>query len=373
MKLFQCQCCRQILYFENTVCLQCGSVVGYLPEEDRMLAVDANGPVWRALPGAQGMPDPGPLRFCRNWERSACNWMHAADDAGQAGSGQAGSGQAGFCLACQHNRTVPDLSTPDHVTLWTRMEAAKRRLMYSILRLNLPHPLPGSGHPQPLVFEFLADDNARSDPVLTGHSNGVITIALIEADDAAREERRSQMGEVYRTLLGHFRHEVGHYYWDILVRDSDALDACRALFGDERADYGDAMTNHYNLGAPEGWDNRFVSAYATMHPWEDWAETWAHYLHMVDTLETAGAMGLRLKAGADLSLCHPVDPFQGTSSDQLIKTWVPLTLALNSLNRSMGQKDLYPFSLPSAVQAKLAFVHDLVSRCRINPQPAPPV
>ncbi|MDO8882039.1 putative zinc-binding metallopeptidase [Pseudotabrizicola sp.] len=362
MKLFQCQCCGQILYFENTVCLRCGNVLGYLPDEDRMLAVQAEGPVWRALPdlqvGRRESPDPGPLRFCRNWERSACNWMQASD----------GVGQAGFCLACQHNRTVPDLSTPEHVALWTKMEAAKRRLMYSVLRLNLPRPLPGSGHSEPLVFDFLADDKVNPDPVLTGHSDGIITIALIEADDAAREQRRSQMGEAYRTLLGHFRHEVGHYYWDMLVRDGDALDACRDLFGDERADYADAMQQHYKMGAPEGWETRFVSAYATMHPWEDWAETWAHYLHMIDTLETAGAMGLQMDAGTDFEVHHPVDPYQSTDAAQLIGTWVPLTLALNSLNRSMGQSDLYPFSLPAAVQAKLGFVHDLVSRCRVEPK-----
>lgn len=361
MKLFQCQCCGHILYFENTVCLKCGSMLGYLPEDDRMIAVAPDGPIWRALPGAHGVAvgasDPGPLRFCRNWERSACNWMHrsAAGD---------GTGKAGYCLACQHNRTVPDLSTPNHVALWIKIEAAKRRLVYSILRLNLPRPLPESGHAEPLVFDFLADDPASPKPVLTGHSDGVVTIALIEADDAAREERRSQMGEAYRTLLGHFRHEVGHYYWDILVRDNPAaLQACRTLFGDERADYAEAMQQHYLTGAPEGWENQFVSAYATMHPWEDWAETWAHYLHMVDTLETAAALGLRVDAGSALAAHVESDPYGSQNAAELIGTWVPLTLALNSLNRSMGQNDLYPFSLSADVQAKLSFVHDLVRPC----------
>ncbi|TGD64630.1 hypothetical protein EYC08_10150 [Tabrizicola sp. WMC-M-20] len=365
MKLFHCQCCGAILYFENTVCLKCGHMLGYLPDADRMLAVVADGPVWRALPDTAAQTvqgtDPGPLRFCRNWERSACNWMHrsAAGD---------GDGPAGYCLACLHNRTVPDLSTPAHVKLWTKMEAAKRRLMYSVLRLNLPRPLPDSGHPEPLVFEFLADDPGSTEKVLTGHSDGVITIALIEADDAARETRRSQMGEAYRTLLGHFRHEVGHYYWDLLVRDGDALEDCRALFGDERADYAEAMKKHYEMGAPEGWENRFVSAYATMHPWEDWAETWAHYLHMVDTLETASALGLRVDAGQSLAAKVDADPHHSRDAGQLIGNWVPLTLALNSLNRSMGQSDLYPFSLPADVQTKLRFVHDLVQRC--HPEPA---
>lgn len=358
MKLFQCQCCGQTLHFENTVCLRCGNLLGYLPEENRMVAVAADGPVWRVLVAADGTTDgTTTLRFCRNWERSACNWMHHSE-------GGDGSGEAGYCLACQHNRTVPDLSTPTHVALWTRTEAAKRRLMYSVLRLDLPRPLPGSDHPEPLVFDFLADDPGSAEPVLTGHADGVVTIALIEADDAAREERRSQMGEAYRTLLGHFRHEVGHYYWDILVRDGggDALEAFRALFGDERADYGQALQTHYENGAPEGWENSFVSAYATMHPWEDWAETWAHYLHMVDTLETAGALGLQVDAGADLAAQVRTDPYHSRDAGALIATWVPLTLALNSLNRAMGQADLYPFALPEAVQTKLRFVHDLVQR-----------
>ncbi|NEX47058.1 zinc-binding metallopeptidase family protein [Pseudotabrizicola algicola] len=367
MKLFRCQCCGQTLYFENTVCLNCGSTLGYLPEADRMLAVAPDGPVWRALPdaGAQTQDaDPGPLRFCRNWERSACNWMLPCPEGDAAG-------EAGYCLACQHNRTVPDLSTPEHVALWIKIEAAKRRLVYSLLRLNLPRPLPESGHPQPLSFAFLADDPGSAEPVMTGHADGVITIALIEADDAAREERRSQMGEAYRTLLGHFRHEVGHYYWDILVRDDPAaLEACRALFGDERADYAAALQRHYETGAPDGWENRFVSAYATMHPWEDWAETWAHYLHMVDTLETAAALGLRVDAGADLTAQVHIDPYQSRDAATLIDTWVPLTLALNSLNRSMGQQDLYPFSLPPDVQAKLRFVHDIVHQTSRGREPS---
>lgn len=363
MKLFQCQCCGQILYFENTVCLNCGNMLGYLPDQDRMVAVAPQGAFWSILPDQNGTPDPTTdLRFCRNWERSACNWMHHSDTT---------DGPDGYCLACQHNRTVPDLSTPDHVTLWIKIEAAKRRLMYSILHLNLPRPLPDSGHHEPLVFDFLADDPGTADPVLTGHADGVITIALIEADDAAREDRRSQMGEAYRTLLGHFRHEVGHYYWDLLVRDGNQLDAFRALFGDERADYGAALQAHYANGTPEGWENRYVSAYATMHPWEDWAETWAHYLHMIDTLETAATLGLRVNAGADLSAHVTTNPYQVGTAPDLIRTWVPLTLALNSLNRSMGQADLYPFALPADVQTKLSFVHDLVRAAATSPAPHP--
>ena len=359
MKIFQCQCCGQILYFENATCLNCGNTLGYLPDENRMVAVVADGPLWHVLPGPDGAVEDAPRRFCKNWERSACNWMTPADASSVPQP-------APYCLACQHNRTVPDLSTPTHVTLWKKTEAAKRRLIYTLLQLNLPRPVPDSGHPQPLVFDFLADDPGSMARVLTGHSDGVVTIALTEADDAARESRRNQMGEAYRTLLGHFRHEVGHYYWDILVRDGNALAPFRALFGDERADYAAAMTRHYETGPPTGWQDHFVSGYATMHPWEDWAETWAHYLHMIDTLETAASLGVRVEStatreGAAFKARVDFEPYPNQSAATLIATWVPLTLALNSLNRSMGQNDLYPFALPPEVQAKLTFVHDLVS------------
>jgi hypothetical protein len=355
MKIFQCQCCGQVLYFENTVCLRCGNTLGYLPERNAMVAVAAEGAVWQVIASQDRPADPTPLRFCKNWEQSACNWMVPADDT-----------CSGYCLACRHNRTVPDLSTEKHVALWIKTEAAKRRLFYTLLQLGLPCPPPDSGHYEPLVFDFLADDPSGGEKVLTGHADGVVTIALTEADDAARESRRTSMGEGYRTLLGHFRHEIGHYYWDILVRDGSALEPFRDLFGDERADYAEAMARHYREGADPGWEGRFVSAYATMHPWEDWAETWAHYLHMVDTLETAASLGLRVDAAAvpDGALAAEVDydPYRMRDAAALIDTWVPLTVALNSLNRSMGQKDLYPFSLPAEVQAKLGFVHDLVRK-----------
>ncbi|THF65437.1 hypothetical protein E6C76_07515 [Pseudothauera nasutitermitis] len=362
MKLFQCQCCKQVLYFENTVCLRCGQTVGYLPQEDRMAAVEADGPRWRVLP-ANGhyAPDTRRWRFCRNWELSACNWMVPAGDEGYAEA----PGAAEFCPACRHNRTVPNLDDPLHRARWQKIEAAKRRLIYTLTRLGLPCPVTGDGHPEPLVFDFLADAPGGTERVMTGHADGVVTIALNEADDAAREQARTEMGEAYRTLLGHFRHEIGHYYWDLLVRDGGALEGFRAMFGDERADYDAALDRHYREGAPEGWQETHVSAYATMHPWEDWAETWAHYLHMVDTLETAAALGIEVGPEVDaeggLSTDIDFDPYRIARVEWLLSAWVPLTVALNTLNRSMGAADLYPFALPEAVRQKLAFVHDLVS------------
>ena len=132
--------------------------------------------------------------------------------------------------------------------------------------------------------------------MLTGHLNGVVTINVSEADDAERERRRAGLAEPYRTLLGHMRHEVGHYYWKRLVTgDADRLARFRELFGDDRDDYAAALTRHYQSGPPQDWQDRFVSAYASAHAWEDWAETWAHYLHMTDTIEIAATCGVSLR------------------------------------------------------------------------------
>ncbi len=200
---------------------------------------------------------------------------------------------------------------------------------------------------------------------MTGHDNGLITIALAEADDAEREKRRAAMGEPYRTLLGHFRHEVGHYYWDRLVRDGGRLDACRAVFGDDSQDYDQALQRHYAEGAPANWQENYVHQRLCDHaPWEDFAETWAHYLHIVDTLEMAGAFGVRVDPSSttdgELEASVDFDPYKAGDVQQLIDAWLPLTFALNSLNRGMGQADLYPFVLSPAVIEKLGFIHHLV-------------
>jgi hypothetical protein len=268
-----------------------------------------------------------------------------------------------FCTACQHNRTIPDLSLPDNRANWQKAEEAKRRLFYSLIKLRLPIPTVKDDDDEPLVFDFLAEPPDHPS-VVTGHDHGEITIALKEADDATREAARVSMGETYRTLLGHFRHEVGHYYWDRLVRDGGQEESFRALFGDERQDYNEALNRHYEQGAPADWQTAFVSSYATMHPWEDWAETWAHYMHIIDTLEMAGAFGISIAPGIssdpDLGLAIAFDPHQPVEMDVLIRAWLPLTYAVNCLNRSMGQPDLYPFVIPSMVVEKMAYIHRLI-------------
>lgn len=360
MKLFECQNCGQPIYFENTVCERCGLRLGFLPETMTLSALTPEagpegGDRWRAL----AAPDK-PLRFCANAGHEACNWLLAADESGD----EAGD----YCAACRHNRTVPDLSVPDNLLRWRKIEMAKHHLFYTLLKLRLPVRDRTADPENGLAFDFLADPPDGSVPaqaVLTGHANGLITLNIAEADDAERERRRTEMGEPYRTLLGHFRHEIGHYCWDRLVRDDPAaLDGFREVFGDERADYAAALQRHYAEGAPADWQERFVSSYATAHPWEDFAETWAHYLHIVDTLETARSFGIRvrprIREGAELKAEVDFDPYRADDMDDIIDVWLPMTYAMNSLNRSMGQPDLYPFILAPAVIGKLTWVHELV-------------
>jgi hypothetical protein len=268
-----------------------------------------------------------------------------------------------LCVSCRHNRVIPDLSQSEHIERWRLIEIAKHRLFYTLLRLRLPVRTKAED-PDGLAFDFLADNAAPSPsapPVMTGHANGVITINLAEADDAERERRRRQMQEPYRTLLGHFRHEIAHYYWDRLVAGSAKLDEFRQIFADERTDYAQALQHYYASGAPADWAQHFVSAYAAAHPWEDFAETCAHYFHMVDTLETAGSFGLAVAPKPSKALRARID-FDAHRADmkRLIEAWIPLTFAANSMNRSMGLPDLYPFVLSSPAIAKLTFVHTCI-------------
>ncbi|WP_342630270.1 putative zinc-binding peptidase [Nguyenibacter vanlangensis] len=375
MKLFVCQACDQVLFFENTVCERCGHTLGYLPEENDLSALepvatgeDDKGGVWRPLSvrAAEGAT----YRFCANAAHGVCNWL--VPEGGEA-----------FCLACRHNRVIPDLAIPGNAERWQRLETAKHRLIYTLLRLGLPIRTRQDDPRDGLAFDFL-EDAADGTRAMTGHQDGVVTIAVREADDAARETMRVAMGEPYRTLLGHFRHEVGHYYWNLLVRDGGgdesgdrdegALAACRAIFGDDRADYRAALQHHYQSGPPPGWQDHYVSDYATTHAWEDFAETWAHYLHIVATLETARAYGLSVGAqapGNPAPQASPApqadidfDPYDVESFEPVARAWMPLTYAINSLNRSMGQADFYPFVLAPPVLEKLAFIHDLVRRAR---------
>lgn len=347
MKLFRCDHCGHMLYFENTRCERCGHTLGYAPLPNRMVALDGGPHSWQAP-----HLDHRSFVFCANAAHGACNWLVAAEP-----------GHDPYCRACRHNELVPAIELPADLARWQAIERAKKRLIYSLLRLHLPLATRNEDPVHGLSFRF-PDEELSPAPVLTGHESGVITIALKEADDAAREYRRARFNEPYRTLLGHFRHEIGHYYWSILVSGKPAQSEFRRLFGDETADYGVALQRYYADGAPAEWQQRYISAYATSHPWEDFAETFAHYLHLVDTTEMAAAFGIRLKPKLDrageLSAELDYNPYRDARIDDLVENWVPLASLINNLNRAVGQQDAYPFVLTPAVIEKLGFVLRLV-------------
>lgn len=352
MKTFHCNRCQQLVFFENVRCERCDALLGYAPDVRDISAfepaTDAGEGLWRSLhPSAHGRL----YRQCHNYAvENVCNWMIPADAPDT------------LCRACQFTSTIPNLTAPQNRLYWYRLETAKRRLLYTLMTLGLPLQSRQENPEAGLDFVFL-ENTDESQPVMTGHASGRITLNIAEADDAARERARTALHEPYRTLLGHFRHETGHYFFDRLIAGRPIWEAAfRLRFGDERASYADALKTYYDSGPPADWAQTHISAYATMHPWEDWAETWAHYLHMVDTLDTAVSCGLALLPE------HPQEPeltdqtpVEDASFNSLISRWFPLTYALNSLNRSLGQADSYPFTLAPPVIEKLRFVHRIIA------------
>ena len=353
MKLFTCSACDEIVYFENSQCMNCGHALAYVPDYATMTALELpEGAPAGTFVALEPAFKKARVRVCGNQiDHGACNWAMPESDTHR------------FCRSCRLNEVIPNLSQPNAKDTWIRIEQAKRRLVYQLLALGLPVD-PWNEQPRGMAFAF-KEDLPGEEKVLIGQEQGHITLNIAEADSPFREKTRLALGESYRTVLGHFRHEIGHYYCERLVLDSPFVEPFRQLFGDERASYDDAMAVHYRDGAPPDWPTKYVSAYATMHPHEDWAESWAHYLHMVDSLETARSFGIKVKsrlAKGDHKLEVITDRLDFDDFEQLSHAWVPLTIALNSLNRSMGLRDLYPFVLPELAVKKLRFVHEVVEK-----------
>jgi len=319
MRSFSCPTCTHLVFFENFSCLNCTTELGFARVDRLMVAV-------------------GDLVRCTNAQVAGCNWVVAPGE--------------GLCGSCVLTRTRPADDDTVAMASFVRAEAAKRRLVYQLDDLGLSTV--------GVLFDLLSSSNG---PVITGHEDGIVTIDMAEGDDGHRETLRVRLAEPYRTLLGHFRHETGHYYWTVLVEPDP--EAFRALFGDERADYAEALAKHYAGSPAPGWEESYVSTYATAHPWEDWAESFAHYLHIRDTLQTAASYGV-VVGGPD-AVTTPDAPLDATPTEdpsgftEIERTWLPLTYALNAVNRSMGKDALYPFYLSETVLAKLRFVHRLVT------------
>lgn len=354
-----CQCGRPV-FFRNSQCLACHTQLGYDPERARLLPLQpADRPgLW--VPAGSRRSAPRYHRCANLDSASACNWLLPEAEGAHA-----------QCRCCRLTRTLPDLSIEENQLRWGRIATAQRRLVSMLIVLGLPAKPPGSDPVLGLCFDLLGQLPGGA-PVVTGHADGVITLDMAEADDAQREKRRHDLREPYRTLLGHLRHESGHYYWQRLVDNGPWLEPYRAMFGDERADYNAALKQHYDNGPPANWCDHHVTAYASSHPWEDWAETWAHYLHLVDTLDTARGFGMdsdRVELhyerwhAADLEAERDADP---EGFVDLVNGWMELTGVLNELSRSMGLADFYPFVLSRLALRKLHLVHRIVQAQRLQ-------
>lgn len=356
MKAFHCDQCGGLVFFENVQCLKCGQALGFLPEVNDLSTLEpaADG-VWRAItPAARGVL----YRQCRNGtQHQVCNWLVRVEDSSP------------FCVACRLNDVIPDLAVPGNLERWRKLEAAKRRIIYTLMRLGLTMEGVSAENRPPLRFRFLGTPFYGPLP-LTGHSQGAITVNIAEADDEERERLRVHLHEPYRTLLGHLRHEIAHYYWDQLISWTPQLTRFRQIFGNEERNYDAALWEYYQHGPPADWQTRHISAYASAHPWEDWAETWAHYLHIEDTVETAASFGITLSPTHPDAKAMTADPTKvaepDTTFDKVLEQWLPLTCALNSLNRGMGLPDLYPFVLSGPAIEKLKFVHEVVQAARVK-------
>lgn len=319
MKRYYCRCGNEI-FFDNTFCNVCGGALGFIAEQQAMIRLERqNG-----------------YRPCQHRADLDCNWLVGSGDANPQ------------CRACRLTRTIPNLDINNNRQRWAKLEATKRRAFYMLLRLQLPIPDRHNGSQKALLFDFLEDQRSNPfselDMVYTGHAEGVITLNAAEADDSYRSAAQQQMNEAYRTLLGHFRHELGHFYWMALQDNAEEVTDFRRLFGDERQDYQSALQHFYQHGARSDWQNHYISAYASAHPLEDWAECWAHYLHITETLETAAAFGV-----------IDANPIADSFTDWLL-TWMRFSVVLNALNRSMGVGDPYPFVINASVERKLHFI-----------------
>ncbi len=356
---YRCTCGRPV-FFHNSLCLGCKSPLGYEPNQAQVRALIPGKEVntWHIA----GMEETSLLwRQCENFSSPAgCNWLVPADDSHS------------LCISCRLNNTIPDLDDENNRLWWRVIENAKRRLVAQLLSLGLPvQSKVSEDTSNGLMFDFLRSPE-NGPRVLTGHANGLITLNVEEADDAKREKIRQDLHEPYRTLLGHFRHEVGHYYWDRLIADTPWLPKFRELFGDEQQDYAAALKRNYEQGPPSNWKDYYISSYASVHPWEDWAECWAHYMHVVDSLDTALSFGIRgEEVEARIEPFTVNDLYNPEAPDAqrvvlLMNSWVQLTTVLNELARSMGQPDFYPFVMTRSVLRKLHFIQIVVKSIQIS-------
>ncbi len=347
MRGFACPVCHNFTPFESDRCPNCQASVGlHLPSKSMIATVRDSAVV-----------DGQRWVRCTQSGNLGCNWLVPEEQAVE---------QRGRCLADSLIRREP---APDDTMAREKLvptAQALRRLIYQLTDIGLPVE-PFWRRDGGLAFDLLSS-YTTGDKVLIGHADGVITIDLVETLDAYRETLRVALGEPYRTMLGHFRHEVGHYYQNILVEKGSGamqyLQECRELFGDERTSYSDQIARHYTFGAPDQWQDSFISEYATMHPWEDFAECFAHYLHITDTIDTCREAGMVLTADkVRFTVPRDIEALESYADvpvERLLFDWKWMSMFFNRVNTAMGKNPLYPFIIPPPVIAKLGFVHRVI-------------
>lgn len=316
MQSFTCPASGNRVFFDNLSC-GCGAQLYYDPEARTMLN--------EAVP-------------CINRDSIGCNWM-------------AEPGQR-WCRSCLMTDVVPDLSVGDNRQLLARAERAKRWVLANLSNWGwFTQADPGPRPRFRMMSERIGDSE---EPVMMGHANGIITINVTEADELIRLQRQHQLREQYRSMVGHLRHEIAHFLFTRLSAQPDFLPAFREIFGDERADYGAALQAHYaNPQLPKG---DYITDYATAHPHEDWAETTAHLLHMVDFTDSF------VNAGLSMSGLPPdYAPYQDGNAEHLLTITTDVAIAINDINRALDNSDLYPFVLTPRIREKLTFVHDWIT------------
>lgn len=319
MRTYRCPFCSTVLYFDNLRC-SCGLSLTLDPMRDTF--VQAAHP-------------------CRNRDRIGCNWQAEGDGA--------------ICHSCAMTGVHPDLSEPANAALWAQAEASKRWVLAGLFRWRWLRSDDSGSVPQ---FHLLSERTATGTaPITMGHANGLITINVMEASDATRAIRQERLSERYRTMIGHFRHEIAHFLFFLLAANPTFLTEFRQRFGDERADYAEALERHYAT-PPVAAGEHHISEYAMAHPHEDWAETAAHLMHMTDLLDSADAVGLRTSKPWPA----PFDPYLETNTERRLSYATDMALAVNHVNRALDIPDLYPFVLSQPVRDKLSFAHRWLGR-----------
>lgn len=351
MKLFTCRNCNNTLYFENTVCLSCQNPIGFDSTQLSMLTLHKN----KTEAHYTDLLTKKTYKYCQNAQEATCNWLIPS------------TSTSTFCVACELNRTIPPLAIAQNRERWHKIEIAKHRLVYSLLKLQLPIKKKINNGIEGIAFDFTSDNHAKS--VMTGHQSGLITINIKEADEAERAKHKYDLNEKYRTLLGHFRHEIGHYYWDVLIKNNaKQLAKFRELFGNETVSYEQSLRAYYS-NPNKNTSNHYISIYATSHPWEDWAESWAHYMHLMDTVETAYYFGIQLDTESlqsrNISAPKISNPYETKKFIDIFNMWVPLGFAVNGLSRSMGHPEFYPFVISEEIIEKLSFIHKICKKHRV--------